>query len=74
MKSPPTFLLDGAEMPGPNMVVGKYRLHLKTERVPERRFRTPDGVEAFTVQLSNLFGRDRQATILAVPQETGASN
>lgn len=57
MKPPLALLLDGGEMPMPAVIVGRYRLHRRTENVPERRFRTPDGVEAFTTQIPNPSGK-----------------
>lgn len=62
----------GVRLPCPIWIHATYRLHQQVERVPEWRFRTDDGVEAFTAKIDGVLGQDRQATIVAVPQPDGS--
>ena len=69
---PLVFRYLGSALPTPDAMVGQFRLHRQVELVDEHRYRTTDGVEAFSARINDLLGSDRQATFVAVPQPDGS--
>jgi hypothetical protein len=69
---PLVFGYAGSTLPTPDEIVARFRLHHHVEIVEEHRYRTNDGVEAFSARIDDLLGTDRQATFVAIPQPDGS--